>query len=175
MARFAAAVVVTVVAGAAFAGLSQARADEIPVRKAGLWEVRTAVGGRAGSGLTVKQCVDENTDRMMNSLTGPLAETACPRLDVKRAGDTITIDAACTILNKAATTRAVITGSFEHAYEMQVTTQGDAVPAVAMTVTGTFLGPCAAGQKPGDLIMPGGIKLNIRDLQAKKPSSPADR
>ena len=173
MARFAAAVVVAVIAGAAVAGPSQARADEIPVRKAGLWEVKTAVGG--GAGLTVKQCVDEKTDRMMNSLTGPLAETACPRLDVKRAGDTITIDASCAILNKSATTRAVITGSFERAYEMQVTTQGDAVPPVAMTVTGTFLGPCAAGQKPGDLIMPGGIKLNMRDLQTKKPSFPADR
>jgi hypothetical protein len=27
-----------------------------------------------------------------------------------------------------------------------------------------WLGPCREGQKPGDIIMPGGIKLNIRTL-----------
>jgi hypothetical protein len=171
MARLGAAVaVLAVLAGAASAAPSQASADEVPVRKAGLWEVRTVVGGGAGNGLTLKQCIDDNTDRMMNSLTGPLAETACPRLDVKRAGDTVTVDAACTVLNKTATTRAVITGSFERAYEMQVTAHGDAMPAVAMTVTGTFIGPCAAGQKPGDLVMPGGIKLNIVEMRKLSPS-----
>jgi hypothetical protein len=34
-----------------------------------------------------------------------------------------------------------------------------------MTLEAKWLVPCTAGQKPGDVIMPGGLKVNIRDLQ----------
>jgi len=154
------------------AGVVPAHADDLPVRKAGLWEVKTVVGNISGNGLTLRQCVDRETDMMMLSMTGPFADTACPRRDVKRSGDTVTVEAACTAMNKAGTARAVITGSFERAYQMTVTAQGDAVPggAITMTMTGTWLGACKDGEKPGDVIMPGGIKLNIRDMRKLSPS-----
>jgi len=154
------------------AGAVPAAADDVPARKAGLWEVRTVIGNRSGNGLTVKQCVDGETDTMMLSMTGPFADTACPRRDVKRSGDTVTVEAACTAMNKAGTARAVITGSFERAYEMTVTAHGDGMPggAITMTMTGTWLGACKDGQKPGDVIMPGGVKLNIRDMGKLFPS-----
>lgn len=154
-----------------------AHADEaVPARKAGLWEVTTVNGegsGKGSAGLTVKQCVDADTDAMLLSLTGPFADTACPRRDVTRSGDTVTVDATCTAMNKAATARAVITGSFERAYAMTVTARSDAVPGggITMTMNGTWLGPCAAGQRPGDVVMPGGLKLNIRDMRKLSPST----
>jgi hypothetical protein len=36
-----------------------------------------------------------------------------------------------------------------------------------MTMTATWLGPCAADQRPGDMIMPGGMKMNILDIQKR--------
>jgi hypothetical protein len=36
---------------------------------------------------------------------------------------------------------------------------------MSMTMTAKWLGPCAAGQRPGDMIMPNGMKMNILDLQ----------
>jgi hypothetical protein len=33
-----------------------------------------------------------------------------------------------------------------------------------MTVAAKWLGPCHADQKPGDMIMPGDITMNLRDL-----------
>ena len=33
-----------------------------------------------------------------------------------------------------------------------------------MTLEAKWIGPCREGQRPGDIIMPGGIKLNIRSL-----------
>lgn len=156
----------------AVASVPPARGDDLPVRRAGLWEVKTAVAGHPG-GLTVRQCVDAATDRMMLSVTGPLADTACPRLEVARAGSTVTVEAACTLGDRPATARAVITGSFENAYEMKVTAAGAAVPGgtVAMTVTGTWLGPCTADQRPGDVVMPGGVKLNIVEMRRLLPSA----
>lgn len=160
------------VAGMIAAAPTPAGADDVPARKAGLWEVRTVIGNRSGAGLTVRQCVDGETDAMMLSMTGPFADTACPSREVRRSGDTVTVEAACTAMNKAGTARAVITGSFERAYEMTVTAQGAGMPGgtITMTMTGTWLGACTDGQKPGDVVMPGGVRLNIRDMRKLSPS-----
>jgi hypothetical protein len=154
------------------AGVLPALADEMPARKAGLWEVKTSFGNGGGASLTVQQCIDAGTDQMMMSTTGPLAQSVCPRRDIQRSGNTVTIDAACTTMNKTATTHAVVTGSFDSAYVMTVTAQGDAMPGgtMTMTMTGKWLGPCTAGQKPGDMIMPNGRKLNILEMQKRAPS-----
>jgi hypothetical protein len=41
-----------------------------------------------------------------------------------------------------------------------------------ITTTAKWLGPCAAGQRPGDMIMPGGRTMNILDLQKGMPGVP---
>jgi hypothetical protein len=145
---------------------------ELPSRKAGLWEVRTSFENRNGAGLTVRQCIDASTDQMMQSSAGPLAQAACSRRDIQKSGDTVTINSTCTLAAKAATSHAVITGSFDNAYTMTVTSQSDALPGgmMAMTVVAKWLGPCAADQKPGDLIMGNGAKMNILDMQKRAPS-----
>jgi hypothetical protein len=33
-----------------------------------------------------------------------------------------------------------------------------------MTIQATWLGPCAAGQRPGDVIMGNGMTMNVLDL-----------
>jgi hypothetical protein len=158
-------------------------ADDWPARKAGLWEVKTNIaeiatgqGHTMAAPMTVQQCIDAATDQMMMSGTGPLAQAVCPRRDVQRSGATITIDATCTFTDKTATTHAVITGSLDSAYTMTVTSQSDALPGgkMTMSMTGKWLGPCAADQKPGDMIMGGGLlKLNI--LELKKNGVPLTR
>jgi uncharacterized protein DUF3617 len=144
-----------------------ALAAEMPTRKAGLWEIKTSLESRGGAGMTVQQCIDAATDQMMMSSGGPLAQQACPKRDVQRSGNTVTIDSTCTFKDRTATTHAVITGSFDSAYTMTVTSQSDALPGgkMNMTMMGKWLGPCAADQKPGDMIMGGGLKLNILEMQ----------
>ena len=34
-----------------------------------------------------------------------------------------------------------------------------------MTIAAKWLGPCAAGQKPGDVMMGNGMKMNVFDIQ----------
>jgi hypothetical protein len=60
----------------------------------------------------------------------------------------------------------VITGSFDTDYTMVITSQGEAVSAPrTTTMSAKWLGPCAADQKPGDVIMPNGMKMNLLDMQ----------
>ena len=41
---------------------------------------------------------------------------------------------------------------------------------MTMTIAATWLGPCAADQKPGDMIMGNGTKVNIPDMRKRGPS-----
>jgi hypothetical protein len=38
-----------------------------------------------------------------------------------------------------------------------------------MTIEATWLGPCKADQKPGDMVMANGMKMNIRDMPGGMP------
>jgi hypothetical protein len=151
------------------AGVLPAVAAELPSRKAGLWEIKMSFENRNGASQAIQQCIDAATDQMMQSGAGPLAQAACSRRDVQKSGNTVTIDAACTVGGKAATSHAVITGSFDSAYTMTVTSESDALPGGKMTMTmvGKWLGPCAADQKPGDMIMANGFKVNVLEMRKR--------
>lgn len=145
---------------------AHAAADEAPSRKPGLWEIKTTIEGR-GRAITVKQCIDAATDVMLQSSTGPLAAQACSGREVKKSDGGMTIESRCTFNGKPASARAVVSGSFEGAYTMTVTADGKDLPATKMTMEGKWLGPCAADQKPGDVVMSNGVKVNVPELQKR--------
>jgi hypothetical protein len=153
---------------AAFALLFMAHAEaaDLPARKPGLWEVKTTVDGH-GRAVTVQQCIDAATDQMLQSNAGPFAAPACPEREVKKSDNGMSIDSRCSFNGKAASARAVITGSFDSAYTMTVTSEGADLPAMTMTSEGKWLGACAAGQQPGDVVMANGVKVNIPELQKR--------
>ena len=120
-----------------------------------------------GRPTTVRQCTDAATDELLILHAAPLA-LACPTRDVQRTGGTVTINAACVHEGEPVTSSTEITGSFDSTYTMQVTATA---PHGVMTkaMTGTWLGPCAAGQKPGDEIMEDGRRSNILEAQEALP------
>jgi len=148
-------------------------AAELPTVKAGLWESKMSFDKRDGAGLAIQQCVDASTNQMIQSsfdaIFDAASEMACPKPDVQRSGDTITMAMTCTRAGKTTTARSVITGSFDSAYTMTVTSESAGLSGdkFNMTVVAKWLGPCAADQKPGDMIMPGGFKMNILEQMPK--------
>jgi hypothetical protein len=51
---------------------------------------------------------------------------------------------------------------------------GAAPHDATMTMEAKWLGACKSDQKPGDIVMPGGVKMNVKDIenlrgQARKP------
>ena len=146
-----------------------ALAAEMPPRKVGLWEIQAG-----GSGAAFRQCIDAATDQALQARGGAGVGPAgvspqCSKHDVQKSGDIMTIDATCTTAGKTVTSHAVVTGSFDSAYTMTVTAQGDGIPGGShtTTVTAKWLGSCAANQRPGDMIMPNGMTVNILDLQKR--------
>jgi hypothetical protein len=150
-----------------------AAAAELPSRKPGLWEVKTSIENSNTPARTLQQCIDAATDQMMQSSAGPYAASACSKRDVHRSAGQITIDSACTVGGKTATAHSVITGSFDSAYTMTVTSQSEGAPggSMSMTMAAKWLGPCTADQKPGDMIMGNGMKINLLDMQKRIPST----
>jgi hypothetical protein len=151
---------------------TSALAAELPSRKPGLWEVKMSIEGRNAPPQVIRQCIDAATDQMMQSSAGPYSAAVCPKRDVQRSADSITIDSICTIDNKPAVAHAIVTGSFDSAYTMTVTSQAEGIPGnkMVMTLEGKWLGPCTADQKPGDMIFSNGRTINILEMQKRSPS-----
>lgn len=149
-----------------------AQMADLPTRKPGLWEIVMKPDGGGMGPMTMQQCTDESTDKAMTTMFGG-AQQACTQQDVKKSGSTITIDSVCSFGNMKSTTNAVITGDFNSAYTVKVNskTEGAMAPGMpprgenSMTLEAKWSGPCKSDQRPGDMVMPGGIKMNIADMQ----------
>jgi hypothetical protein len=154
-----------------------ALAAELPSRKPGLWQVTTSIENSGAPVRVIRQCIDASTDQMLQSSAGPFAPAACPGREVKSAADSVTIDSTCTVGGKTATAHAVATGSFDSAYTMTVTSLSEEIPGgkMVMTMEAKWLGACAADQKPGDIVMSNGMKINVPELQQRivSPAMPS--
>jgi hypothetical protein len=146
-----------------------ALAAEKPPRKPGLWEILSP-----NSSAAFRQCIDATTDQLLQARGGANIgpggiSPQCAKRDVQKSGDTLTIDATCTTAGRTTTSHAVVIGSFDSTYTMTVTTQGDGVArgTHTVTITAKWLGPCAADQRPGDMIMPNGMTVNILEIQKR--------
>jgi hypothetical protein len=148
----------------AMIGTAQAFASDLPTRKAGLWQIDTVV--TSGHTVSMKQCIDAKTDQVMQSRFASLPQRSCSKHDVQKSADTITIDSVCTIAGRTTTSHNVITGSFDSAYTMVLTSEVKGIPTPRhVTMSAKWLGPCAAGQKPGDMVLPNGKTVNIIDME----------
>jgi hypothetical protein len=75
------------------------------------------------------------------------------------------------------TSHSEITGDFNSAYSMVTRTLMDKGPEALRDTTtkiqAKWLGDCRPGQKPGDILMPGGFKLNVKDAEKFKNLVPS--
>ncbi|MGO9361693.1 MAG: DUF3617 domain-containing protein [Xanthobacteraceae bacterium] len=146
-----------------------AQAEELPTRKAGLWEVKMAMAPPLPA-MTMQQCTDDTTDKQMSTMVGPMQKEMCSRKDVQKTATGYVIESACNIGPMATATHLEITGDFQSAYTVQVTSHASGGPAAVprdttITMQAKWLGACKPDQKPGDMVMPGGMKMNIKDLE----------
>jgi hypothetical protein len=148
-----------------------ARAVEIPLRKPGLWEMRMVRSGSPLPDMTMQHCTDETTDRAMSAALSPVSKQACSSNDIRQTATGYVTDSVCSVAGLSMTSHSEISGDFNSAYTVKTTTHaehGAAGHDLTMTVEAKWLGACKPGQKPGDIVMPGGFKLNIRDAERLK-------
>jgi hypothetical protein len=159
---------------AAIVCATPAAALDLPARKPGLWEIKTTFEGRNLPAQTSQHCIDAETDKLMNAVGGDMRKEACSKQEVQKVGSTIVVDSVCKFGPITSTSHGVVSGDFNSAYTVKVTSKREGGPNIPgmpaggtsnMTINAKWLGACAADQKPGDIIMAGGRKMNIRDMQ----------
>jgi uncharacterized protein DUF3617 len=148
-----------------------AGAVDLPVRKAGLWEMKIARTGSTMPDMTMQHCTDETTDKDMSTAVSPMAKDLCTKQDIQKTATGYVSDSVCGTAGFTVTSHAEITGDFNSAYTVKTTSHADRGGAARDTtaiIDAKWLGPCKADQKPGDVIMAGGMKMNIKDIEKLK-------
>jgi hypothetical protein len=154
-----------------------ASAVELPVRKAGLWEMKVLHTGSAVPDMTMQHCTDETTDKEMSTSFSPMAKEMCSKQDIQKTATGYVSDSVCGIAGMSITSHAEIIGDFNSAYTVKSTSHSERGPAgvprdSSTTIEAKWLGACKADQKAGDIMMPGGMKMNIKDMEKLKALIP---
>ncbi len=152
--------------------VSSAAAQEFPTRRAGLWEVTINQDGGKMPPQVMQQCTDAETDKLMNAFGGDLSADLCAKQEVRKVGATLVINAVCQIGPMKSASQSVVSGDFNSNYTVKVTSKIEGIPAGAQgmaggttTIQAKWIGACKPGQRPGDMMMPGGHTMNVRDLR----------
>jgi hypothetical protein len=152
---------------------AQAVAVDLPLRKAGLWEMKLVRTGSPLPEMTMQHCTDATTDKDMATASSPMSKEVCSKRDIQQSASGYVMDSVCSVAGVSMTTHSEITGDFDSAYTIKTTMHSDRAAAglpkdATTTIEAKWLGACKADQKAGDIVMPGGFKLNVKDAEKLK-------
>ena len=160
---------------------ASANAEDLPIRKAGLWELKLVRAGSALPEMTMQHCTDQTTDKDMNNMVSPMAKQICSKQDIQKTATGFVTDSLCSVGGVSIASHSEIIGDFNSAYTVATTSHSDlgskGTPRDTVTkIEAKWLGACKPDQKPGDIIMPGGgFKLNVKDMDKLKALLPGGK
>jgi hypothetical protein len=147
-------------------------AEELPIRKPGLWEMKMVRTGGPLPEMTMQHCTDQTTDKDMSNSVSPMAKQMCSKQDIRKTATGFVSDSVCGVSGISVTSHAEIVGDFNAAYTVKTTSHSEGGPSgirdTTMTLEAKWLGACKPDQKPGDIVMPGGMKMNVKDMEKLK-------
>jgi len=150
---------------------------DFPARKPGLWEMSMNMGA-ISSKLPVQvtqQCMDAASDKAMREMGEGMSKDRCSKQDMRNEGGKIIVDTVCRIEganSTVATTHSVMSGDFNSAYHVE--SKSSYSPPMmgraegSIVIDAKWVGPCKADQKPGDMIMSNGMKMNLLERMGSK-------
>jgi hypothetical protein len=141
---------------------------DYPRRKPGLWEIRNAASENLGMPPT-SYCVGEQTDTPEHHLDRVAGEKgSCSIGPFKRVGISWVAESVCKDSRSVIVSQSIASGDFQTQY--RIDTLVFYSPPLANNkredkeaVVARYLGACPAGQRPGDLAVPGMGVLNMGD------------
>ena len=147
---------------------ASAASSSTPKRKSGLWEVK--ISSTQGPGPTMQQCVDEKTDDLMK---GDPNQASCSKSEFRKEGERTIHETVCNVQGSTAWTRSVISGRLDSAYKVESKSTYEpplhGMHETATVIDAKWLGPCAPGQRAGDVLMPGMPNINMEDMMKNMP------
>jgi len=141
--------------------------DILPKRKPGLWE--QSVNGSDGSAVNIRVCLDEATDAKMSALGQQNSDGMCSENTMKRQMDgSYTFASTCATGTGTAKATGTARGDFNSSYTVDSTmttaVAGGAETTATVKMTAKWAGPCPEGWAPGDIEMPGGVRVNMSQM-----------
>jgi hypothetical protein len=145
-------------------------AQEFPKLKPGLWSqsTTTTAAGRPKQPPQVSTlCLDESTQQYIYRMSMGMAAGLCSKHDLKVANNKVTIEAVCDLGVTRVQTTTVTTMTGDTAYRTEAHAVFDpplkGTPRDSVTIVdGKHIGACKEGQQPGDMTLPNGQQVNIR-------------
>jgi len=138
-----------------------------PHRKAGLWQLAMDTSGGPGVQMRAEMCIDASTDKDF-AWRGPhSASQNCDKMQMHPAMGGFSFDSVCRSGSRTITAHGTVTGDFNSAYDLDVTTRVDPPGPAGMgretraRIKAKWLGPCPAGMKPGAMKV-GGMTIGGR-------------
>jgi len=149
-----------------------AAAQDFPQLKPGLWEMSTSSSRRAGEGMRTTLCLDQSIQQDMIRMSSGMMAGMCSKSEFKGSGNKFTGDAVCNLGGSTMKSHSVmtLTGNTQYRTEAHATFDPPmAGQAVTDTVIeGRHVGACKPGQQPGDMTLPTGQTINMRNIMNGK-------
>lgn len=148
----------------------------MPTRKPGLWTQTVNTGDMTQ---TTRICIDESVDKAMSVVGSQMSKDMCSKNAVTRVAGGYAFESVCNVGAGmgTTTTKGTVTGDFNSKYKVEAETSVTGANAAQMngahkmTVEAAWAGPCPAGFAPGDMELPGGMKMNIAKMAAAKAAN----
>src|SRR5436305_13536937 len=87
---------------------NDATAIELPVRKAGLWEMKVQRVGSPVPDMTMQHCTDATTDKEMSAAVSPAGKEMCSKQDIQKTATGFVSDTICGVAGMSITSHAEI-------------------------------------------------------------------
>ena len=148
------------------------QADDMPKRKPGLWEITTTSDRANSRPMTAKMCTDDKTQTLFAHFGDQVGKTRCSKRDVQNQGTQVITDTVCNIAKSQVTSHTVMNFDSITSFSIQVHSHYE--PALFgstdsnSTHTGKWVGACPADMKPGEVLSPNGVKINMNAVLESK-------
>lgn len=145
-----------------------AAAEDYPKLKAGLWEMDRSSDRAPNQPNRTTMCLDDSVQRQMLDMGAGAMQNMCSKHEFKFSGNRGTGDFICDIGGSRMHSKSVLQLTGNTAYRTEIDTTYDP-PFMGQThtkavMTARNVGPCKPGQRPGDMVMPNGQTINMRDV-----------
>lgn len=151
---------------------------DMPKRKSGLWDLSMKMDS-SPTPMRMKQCVDEKSDDLMQQQGEKRSKENCSKNTLSKVGNRVTVESICKIGETTATTKAVFSGDFATAYRGDIhsiySPPMHGMKESKQSIEAKWLGPCQAGQKPGDVMIPGMGSMNPAEMMKNLPKGMGGR
>lgn len=151
---------------------AQAEDATLPMRKAGIWELKTSMDeGRGPREQSMKMCIDAQMEA--NTVNASLAEHRknCEKYEIKKDGGKTVVDMTCSYNGRHVESLTEMEGDFAKSFKVKISsTTSDTRESTQQTISikriilqdGIYLGENCGELQPGEAQAPDGTKVLVQ-------------